>query len=389
MKKQKRRITRKRNHVLLRLSAGMLAVSLRVCLFATGLLIYFRQSSLFAVPRAQTKKPSFVTRCGTSFCLEGRPWVPYGASVTIYKYPQDLPPRGEPEKTMALAKHANLNIVRIVNWLHEENDPATEPYRDDHMRVVDQYIAAAGARGLKVAIDSSTYYNTLRNHNINPFTHDWSQFFEFMTNRVNTVTGKVYKDDPTIAFWFVAGEVDAPEKYGMTKTDYVAGWKAMLTAGQSRDTNHLWATGGFLGLNGNSPIPWQDVFALPENDYCSIHVYSQPDQDDTIPKVANYCASIGKPWLNEEFGAEQWQGDWTPCTSQTYCGDRRRADTFQRVYDKSRAFHAAGMLFWNLGFEVRGVNKSGETADVNPQTPLTWEVVLKNAPMPNFAWVKS
>jgi endo-1,4-beta-mannosidase len=192
----------------------------------------------------------------------------------------------------------------------------------------------------------------------------------------------VYKDDPTIAMWLMFGEPKAPSAHGMSSTQYVAAFKTILGQAQARDSNHIISTGGFLHLNGATPYPWQQIMSLPENDFCSIHTYSLGDQNDTIPKVSQYCSSINKPWLQEEFGATQAQGDWTPCTYSGYCGDERRADTFQRVYDVSRTANAAGALFWNLGVEVQGVNHTGDTYDVNPDTPLIWEVVKRNAGAP-------
>ena len=79
--------------------------------------------------------------------------------------------------------------------------------------------------------------------------------------------------------------------------------------------------------------------------------------------VSAYCASIGKPWITEEYGWEQG------------IGDAARATDFNAMHALNRTFGSAGEAFWNLGSQT-----SGSTYDVNSSTPLVWGAVVGNAP---------
>jgi hypothetical protein len=65
-------------------------------------------------------------------------------------------------------------------------------------------------------------------------------------------------------------------------------------------------------------------------DVPAIHVYSARDESITLPAVSAYARQIGKPWIVEEFGFPQSEGDTA------------RARDFQRVYDEASNNGAAG-----------------------------------------------
>lgn len=304
----------------------------------------------------------YVTVCGTNLCLNGATWYMYGASVY-----QGL---NNPSATITQAQTAKLNMIRITDFIDTSAGPsgATD---EAHWRKVDSMIAAASQANLKVLLDLSTYRNMLKKSNINPYTYDWQSFLSFAMTRTNTVSGKAYKDDPTIAIVALAGEVDPPNSsnnpLGVTQqqvTDFYNRTLAQLAATGSRAVR---TSGGLLQLSWNSGIDWRTIMSDPNNQICNIHDYSQADQNYT-PTVASYCAGLNKPWITEEFGFNQTDGDNT------------RASEFQGMYDLQKTNHAAGVAFWNLGTEVVGVNGKTETFDVNSSTPLTMQVVQQNAP---------
>ena len=126
------------------------------------------------------------------------------------------------------------------------------------------------------------------------------------------------------------------------------------------DQNHVISSGGLLQYGWNSGIDWRSIFQSV--DVCALHGYSQSDVA-ALSTVAAFCASLGKPWIAEEFGYQQ------------AIGDGARAQAFQAIYDMVRTNQAAGVSFWNVGPEL-----AGHSHDVSPQTPLTWETVRANAP---------
>jgi mannan endo-1,4-beta-mannosidase len=207
----------------------------------------------------------------------------------------------------------------------------------------------------------------------------------FVANRVNTVTGVAYRDDPTIAIVSIAGEPGPPnsEECGMAAgtaelTDFFA---RTMAEWQELDTNHLVSNGGFIHLDweelhGNpagSGIDWQAIFSDPANDVPSIHTYVNypvPMDDPPVPfteyqtaKIAPFVADLGKPWITEEFGFPQRDPD------------PGRAVYYEAVYQLQRDYGSAGVAFWSLGHELHPT-----TFDVNPDTPEVWQVILNNAP---------
>ena len=217
---------------------------------------------------------------------------------------------------------------------------------------------------------------------------EWRDWMAFVANRVNTVTGVRYRDDPTIAIVSIAGEPGPPnsEECGMAAstqelTDFYA---RTMAHWQALDPNHLVSNGGFIHLDweelhGNpfgSGIDWQAIFSHPANDVPSIHTYVTypvPMANPPVPfteyqtgKIAPFVAALGKPWITEEFGFPQREGDHD---------DSGRAAYFQQVYDLQAQYGSAGAAFWNLGHEI-GIG----TFDVSPNTPAVWETVQQNAP---------
>jgi endo-1,4-beta-mannosidase len=300
-----------------------------------------------------------VTACGTGLCLAGQPWYLYGAS--------QLGGMDDPFARATMARDAGLNTLRIVNFLDEGGSPATAPYNEPRWFRVDRAINAARSRGLKVILDLSTYRNLLWTSGANPYTTDWKPFLSFVANRVNTVNGLTYRDDPTIALIAFAGEVEpnnTPDNTrGITTSQVTSYFQRTFAQWKALDPNHLTSSGGLLQIDWNSGIDWKAIFSLPDSDVCSIHDYSPADQTVTTPAVAAWCGSLGKPWITEEFGWEQ------------SLGDAARANRFASMYALQRTYRAAGVGAWNLGDQV-----GGTTYDVNPSTPLTWAVVAGNAP---------
>jgi hypothetical protein len=311
-------------------------------------------------PSSTTARASgFVTRCGLYFCLNGSRWSMYAGS--------DLGGLDDPDARSTLAVAAGLNTLRIVDFLDVKGAPATAPYDSARWQRVDRVIASAGAHGLHVILDLSTYRNLLWNAGLDPYTVDWRAFLQFVATRVNTVTGVRYANDPTIALMAFAGEVepiDTPSNTrGITTSQVTDFFSRTFAEWKAFDPSHLVSSGGLLQLDWASGIDWKAIFGLSTNDVCSIHDYSTADRTITTPAVAAYCGSIGRPWITEEFGWEQSVGDAT------------RAAAFDTMYDTQVTYHAAGVGFWNLGTQL-----GGTTYDVNTGTTLTWAAVKAHAP---------
>jgi hypothetical protein len=308
-------------------------------------------------------RASYVTVCGTHLCLNGTNFYMFAGSV--------YGGLDNPSQTIQEAQVGKLNTIRITDWLDTNSDPTTGPTDPVRWAKVDALLAAANNAHLKILLDLSTFRNLLKQHSINSYTYNWQPFLQFVTTRVNTVNGHVYANDPTIAMVTLAGEVDppngSPNPLGVTQQQVTDFYRRSLAQLAVLDTHHVRASGGFLQLDWNSGIDWHTIFADPNDQVCDIHDYSKDDQTIT-PSVASYCSGLGKPWLTEEFGFNQTDGDAT------------RAAQVQSMYNLQTTNHAAGVGFWNLGLEVVGVNGKTSTFDINAQTPQTLSVVQRNAP---------
>jgi len=314
-----------------------------------------------AVPPVVPAGGTFVSACGRNLCLGGATWRLYGGSVY-----SDL---DDPAGTIALATAARLNTVRPTNLLDPMGTFQLAPTwnYEPYWRQMDALIAEAQRSGVRVILDLSLFRDWNNRLGVNAYLLDWGPYINFVTGRRNTVSGVLYREDPTIALVSIAGEPVPPNSsentLGVTSDQLVAFYRRTLAAYRQADPNHLVATGGFSNINWSSGIDWLTIFSDPNDMVCNIHNYSDQDSRITTPNVAQLCASLGKPWITEEFG---WvQG----------IGDDVRAANFQAMYGLQAQYGSAGIAFWNLKHLIGPGHY-----DVDPATPLTWAVVLRNAP---------
>jgi hypothetical protein len=316
-----------------------------------------------------------VGTCGEYLCVGGRHWASFGA--TFYN-PGLKPIRSgikDPAGTVALALQAHLNTLRITNFLASTGDPSTSPYDETRWARVDAMIAAAGAAGLHVDLGLADYRNMMWNSCINPYTADWRTFETWVANRVNTVTGIVYKNDPTIALVSIAGEPKPVGTYAYTASatgepctikystqDLTNFYAASTSAWAGTGGSVLVNSGGLGYLNEpSSGIDWEAIFSLPNNAICDVKTYG--GMLAWAPNAASYCHGIGKPIIDEEYGWQQSSADATRAAELTDTAARLKAAGF------------AGSAFWNLGYQL-----ASTSYEINPDTPLAFAAVRVNAP---------
>jgi hypothetical protein len=317
----------------------------------------------------------FVGGCGIHLCVGSTPWPMYGATI----YNPGLRPYQSgvkyPAGTIGLAQQAHLNTIRITDFMNSTGNPSVDPYDAQKWGYVDGMIAAAGAAGLHVDLGLSDYRAMLWNNCIDPYTADWSQFVSFVANRVNTVNGRVYKNDPTIALVSVAGEplpvgshsftgkaTGQPCTITYSTADLTGFYTATTGAWAAAQGSVLINSGGLGYLNeSHAGIDWKSIFSLPTNAVCDIKTYG--GMFAWVANAASYCAGIGKPIIDEEFGYQQGMTDG------------QRAHLFAQNYALAKSLNFAGIVFWNLGYQL-----ASTSYEVNPSTPLTFAVVQNNAP---------
>ncbi len=189
-----------------------------------------------------------------------------------------------------------------------------------------------------------------------------------VVSRTNTVTGKPYKDDPTIFSWQIANEPRCfrPDSAGRQAfVDWLWGTAALI---KSIDPNHMVSSGseGRHGCEGLLPF-WEKVHACPDIDYMNIHIWPynwswvrektlKTNLDKAIANTDEYidehlaiAEKYGKPVVLEEFGfpRDDFQfAQGTPTTAR----DRYYRHVFGRIVESAKEGGLfAGLNFWGWG----------------------------------------
>ncbi len=138
---------------------------------------------------------------------------------------------------------------------------------------------------------------------------------EHLVSRVNTLTGRAYRDDPTIFAWELANE---PRGDTGTPSQVVTRWAGEMSSYlKSIDEHHLVAVGdeGFLAgpsehwtYHADNGVDHRALTALSHVDYGTFHMYpetwgtgfgwSERWLDDHIA----FARALGKPTVLEEYG---------------------------------------------------------------------------------------
>ena len=312
--------------------------------------------------------PGSVYANGQDLYLDGEKLTSYGATIYPRFYANGSLHYGSawayPEFTQYLdsilttATLAHLNTVRATNYL----DGTTNPYDSTVWTNMDYLMTRARSYSMFVILDLSPFRNLLIKQHRMPYDASiWTDFLNFVGNR--------YSTNPSLLEYSIAGEVNCPSGKDPLRPPSTAALTQFYSSTSSQlfsadQGNHLISSGGFLFLNNSRcGIDWRSIFGLTHINVSAIHVYSDNDRTITMPKVSSWSAWNQKPFVVEEFGFQQGNGD------------ANRSSQFQDMYARSFHDNAACLIFWNLGFEVKATSY-----DVNVHTPATWSAVLQNAP---------
>jgi mannan endo-1,4-beta-mannosidase len=337
---------------------------------------------------SRTVPSGFVTTSGTRFSVDGRAFR-YAGSNNYYLSTSSDPSMAA--DVFATAARANFSVLRT--WAFHErgwlNGSASTGHTDDFwfraldpdsrevvvnetgLRQLDATLAAAAQHGIRLfltmannwidfgGIDQSVKWEALLNASYEAegplhddfFDRPWQMdthraWISTLVNRRNSITGVVYRDDPTIFAWELMNEprctgsgfyrssnrcaLVGPKPASLKILPWVA---AMSAALREMDPNHLIAVGdeGFLCepyseapnyvTDCGAGVDFSGFLALPNVDFASMHVY--PDNyhetnDWAISWVANHTKiadALGKPTVVGEFNVKANQSEtlraWT------------------------------------------------------------------------------
>ncbi|MGH9941712.1 MAG: glycoside hydrolase 5 family protein [Pyrinomonadaceae bacterium] len=354
---------------------------------ALGAAIFFTVSApaakLKAVPR------NFVAANGTRFVVDGRPFRFVGANVSVMYRDED---RARMPETLYQAARAGIKVVRV--WAHGEGTetdgvlsvggdradwPRLHPFRrapddwnEEAFAHLDRVIAEAGRNNLKVQLclvnwwrDTGGVTQYLRWAGVadaaderQPFGINVERAVLFYTNeetrrlfrqhvekivtRRNSVTGTLYRDDPTIFAYELMNEAQAPTGRWHERRQWVAEMSAYV---KSLDPHHLVTPGTWGYRTAFERRHWLAEQRLSTVDYCDVHNYPKDDLDSFVDSgesllefVTNRAAaafSINKPLVMGEFGmnADGYKG-------------MSQADWYRAYFESALQAGASGAMFW-------------------------------------------
>jgi mannan endo-1,4-beta-mannosidase len=293
---------------------------------------------------------SFVSAQGTQFWLNGAPFFAGGVNCYFLAYCSDVSRRA----AMANAKSMGASVIRAWAFLAVDDfapgQVAFQYCRDgqicvndgpDGLHRLDALIHAAEDLGLKLILPLTNYWADFGGAPayvkwLAPGAADVTEFYRSpalrlayrdwvrtILTRRNTVTGRLYPDEPAIMAWELMNEArEMP-------LDWVS---EMAAFAKGLDPNHLLAVGDEAAR----------AMEVPEIDFGTFHFY--PEAWGKRPSFgrrwirqhSRAAAALNKPVIFEEFGVKQNRDYW-------------HARWMQAVRENG----TAGALVWMLGHRAQ------------------------------------
>lgn len=292
-------------------------------------------------PSTETPTPptDFVVRNGAGLALDGLPFHAAGANAYyLMPYAADPGLRAAVDELLNEAALMGLNTVRT--WGFGEGDgwgalqTAPGVYNETVFQGLDYVLDLCSRLGLRVVlplVNNWTDYGGMDQYvawSPTAAYHDdfytdaaclgwYADHLAAMVNRVNTLNGHRYRDDPTILAWELANEPRCPsDPSGDTLQEWVETMSALL---QDLDPNHLVGTGSEGFYNDAGAMVWyldgsQGVDYLRNNaaaciDVAGGHAWPDPwgiDPSQAVSLLSRQASDaagmLGKPFILGEFG---------------------------------------------------------------------------------------
>ena len=315
--------------------------------------------------------------------------IPYYYMGTNFWYGLNLgaPKGGDRERLtreLDRFKRLKINNLRIMGGTQaEESDtrymwPSTEhapgEYDENILIGLDFLLAEMGKRGLKAVVCLNNYWDwsggfgvyvrwaqkqgSQGNFYTNSMAKDmFKDYIQYLFARQNTVTGELYKNDPTIMAWQLANEPRIASGYMDWITDTAKYIKKL-------DPFHLVCTGSEGTINDGNI----GQTLIDEIDYSTVHVWVQNwgwysphsnNIDSAMNAAKNYldrnvaiARDKDKPLVLEEFGIARDKNSYSlddPVTAR----DTYYEFIFDYVYKHAQDELMCGVNFWAWGGEGR------------------------------------
>jgi hypothetical protein len=327
------------------------------------------QPTISSSSTATSPSKAYISIVGQNFVFNNNTVHPYGATMYPHWNYHGALHRGGGwtytafrsyiDQIINMAQQAHLNTIRPTNFF--DGTTYGDWYNATVWSNMDYLFKEAASHGMYVILDLSSFRDKTLKQGIYPYDPSlYTSAFSWVASR--------YAKNAALLNYAIAGEVACPtgsDPLRPTSTQALTDFYRVLSDTlYAADPNHLISSGGFIHLNQlDCGIDWKSIFSLPHINMAAIHVYSNNDRTITIPMVATWAAKNSKPFTVEEFGFLQGNND------------AQRAADFQNTYTLGKHFGVTSFIFWNLGPEI-----GPSSYEVNPNTPLTWNTIIHNAP---------
>jgi mannan endo-1,4-beta-mannosidase len=177
----------------------------------------------------------------------------------------------------------------------------------------------------------------------------YREHLEKLATRRNTITGVLYRDDPTIFGWELMNEAQVITGRWAERRAWFEEMSAYL---KSLDPNHMIAPGAWGYRSSSERREWLADHAIPTIDYCDVHSYPRDDHDSFVDSpqaleefIDNRVAaaySLRKPLVLGEFGmgVEGYNG-------------ASQLDWYRALFEGNARAGAGAAMFWILTPDAR------------------------------------
>ena len=346
---------------------------------------YFIFARTGATPSA---RPRLVSTDGARFVVDGRPFRFTGANTAVIYGDEERERMGETFRQAALD---GINVVRVWAFGESAEDDGKpggvtrdewlkphpfrrgpEDWNEEAFENLDRVLSEAARHNLRVLIclgnwwrDTGGVVRYLRWAGLpdaaddkQPFGINVERAMAFYTNaetrrlfrehvkrivaRRNTITGVMYRDDPTIFGYELMNEAQAPTGRWSERRAWMAEMSAYI---KSLDPDHLIAPGTWGYRTSWERREWLEEHRIPTIDYCDAHIYPKDDADsfvdspealrEFIDNRAAAALSLNKPLVMGEFGMG----------TEGYNGFSQ-SEWFRAYFESAARAGAGGAIYW-------------------------------------------
>lgn len=212
-----------------------------------------------------------------------------------------------------------------------------------------------------------------------PCQNTFRKTIETLIQRKNTVTGRRYKDDPTIMSWQLANEPrPGGNTFSQERADAYDHWVSTTASFIKQLAPHQLVSTGSEGIKGSqeSAEVYMKAHAHAAIDYMTVHLWiknwgwfdihnaeatfegAKHQALSYLRQHADMATTLNKPLVLEEFGAERDRGLLAPGTATQYRDEYYR--TVFHLIEQYADGPYAGSNFWAFA----GSGRAGDNPEV-------------------------